>query len=117
MARCRAPSPATAAFLHVQTHVMCLCHALGEMRARSGVSSKPVSRSRLESITSSRCSQAVKAPVLLRTQISEQPHVWTMQGVERLPMDRPHRLHTISVHSHAHLAIPLETGNSPLTLG
>jgi hypothetical protein len=68
-----APSPAIAAFLHVETHVMCLCHALSGMRApstRSGASSKRVSRSRLESITSSRYSeypQAVKAPALLRT--------------------------------------------------
>jgi hypothetical protein len=30
-----APSPATAAFLHVETHVMCLCHALSGMQALS----------------------------------------------------------------------------------
>ena len=113
-------SSAIAAFLHVGRCVMCLRHALHGMQAPSDSFRRQLeTRVTLETgiyhvfqAPSGRRSTSIVAHGRSACSLM----FGTMQGVQRLRV-LPRRLHTTSIHLYAHLAIPLETGSSTLTLG
>lgn len=106
---------ATAAFPDAGNRVMCLCHALSGMQAPSDSF-----RRQLETRVTLRTGihHVFQEPSSCRSTsvVAHGRMFGTMQGTQRLRV-LPRRLHTTSIHSYAHRAIPLETGGSTLTLG
>jgi hypothetical protein len=116
-----APSPAIAAFLHVETHVMCLCHALSGMRAPSDSFRRQLEmcvalETGIHHVFQVSPSCEGTSAVVYASSASNSMF-GTMQDVKRLWVSAVSTLF-LSTHMHISLLrISLETGSSLLTLG